>query len=263
MHRLSTLAVLAASGLAAQAQNVQVLSSGDELVDQAAIALLENAGFQASLGPEYWQLDASSDFSAFDAVLALGGPNWADGWSFTEEAQQVLADYAASGGGIVFSEWFGYNAAVRGWVALGGLLPTTYGGYISGETVDYTEAAPTSGTAATVTCMVPSLVAAAADNFAGTESMLVAKPDATVFFESATSGGAGLTGWDVGAGRVMHFSSSIGVNQLADPDFSRLILNSLAWADEGPACEADLVRAGILDLSDINVFVNSFLGGCD
>lgn len=258
----AALALLAASGIA-RAQSVHVLSSGDEAVDQAAVALLESAGFETTLGLEYWALTGAEDLSGYEAILALGGPNWGMGASFSEAAQQSLADFADAGGGIVFTEWFGYNGAVRGWTVLPELLPTVYQGYSSPETIEYTESNAPPSQAATVTCLVPIAMSVPADNFAGAEATLEPKAGATVFFDSVNTGAAGVAGWDVGEGRVAHFSSSVGVNQLTDASFSRLILNTIAWSTEAPVCKADIVRDGLLDLSDITAFVTAFTAGCD
>jgi hypothetical protein len=267
MHRLSALAVLAASGLAAQAQSVRVLSSGDELVDQAAVALLESAGMTVAMGPEYWALTAEDSFPETDALLVLAGPNWQNALDMTDAGQEVLADFADAGGGIVFSEWAGYSSYYAQAASLIDLLPTTYEFQytVSGD-VTFTR---TADAAPTVACLVPQTITAPADNFSGVESHLAAKPTATVFYESAATGLAGLTGWDYGAGRVAQFSSSIGTNQLADAAFSRLILNTILWSteepgpDPEPACVADLVPDGVLDLSDITTFVGAFTAGCD
>lgn len=256
----ATLSILAAT---ASAQSVHVLSSGEEATDQAAIALLESAGFETSLGLEYWELTGTEDLSGYDAILALGGPNWLQGTSFAEQAQQSLADFATAGGGIVFTEWFGYNASIFDQTIISDLLPTVYQSYIAEETVVYTEPDTPAPGAAAVTCLIPETLSVTSDYFTGTESLLHAKPGAAVFLESVNTGSAGVTGWDYAAGRVAHFSSSVGVNQLTDTSFSRLILNTLAWSTEESACEADLVRDGLLNLSDITAFVTAFTAGCN
>jgi hypothetical protein len=261
----STTGALAALALAvspALAADVLVLSSGDADLDGTAVALLETAGHEVTLGHQIWELTGTEDLSAHDSVLALCGPNWSSILSlFSEPAQWMLADYAEAGGGIVFSEWIGYSTRFQ--TVLAGILPTDYVSYISEATVEFVRSGSAEAERSTVTCQMPAAISVASDNYEGTESWLTAKPGATVFFESATTGGAGVAGWSVGSGRVLQFSSSIGLNQLTDFTFSRLVLNAVDWAGEEEACRADLVRDGLLDLSDVTAFIDAFTGGCE
>ncbi len=266
-HRITVAATLAAALTASNAQSVQILSSGDEAVDQAAVALLESARMAVTVGPEYWALTPEDSFPETDALFVLAGPNWSPALGMADEGQQVLTDFANAGGGIVFSEWAGYSSYYAQTQVLIDLLPTTYElAYTFSGDVTYTR---TADAAPTVACLVPQTFTSAADYFGGVEGYLAAKPTATVFYESAATGLAGLTGWEYGEGRVAHFSSAIGTNQLGDTSFGRLILNTILWSteepdgDAQPTCQADLVEDGVLDLADISVFVTAFTSGCN
>lgn len=261
-RRVLLTAALAGVASLAQAADVLVFSSGDGEVDAAAVGLLESAGHDVTVGVQIWELTGTEDLSAHDSILALCGPNWYQIYSnFTEPAQQLIADYANAGGGIVFSEWIGYSTQFG--AALPEILPTTYQYYATNESITLNRASAPGADGTTVTCQMPQSVSAPADDFSGTESVLVAKPGATVFFDSETAGGAGVAGWNVGSGRVLQFSSTIGPNLLTDFTFSRLVLNAIEWTTETEPCAADIVRDGLLDLSDVTAFVTAFTGGCE
>src|SRR5690606_33198123 len=92
-------------------------------------------------------------------------------------------------------------------------------------------------------------------SFGGTETIAAARPGATTYYETLSfAGGAGLVGWDRGAGEVYSFSSTCGPDQVSDPDFGRLFANVM-----GPAnCYADCDDTAQLDFFDFLCFQNAF-----
>lgn len=66
----------------------------------------------------------------------------------------------------------------------------------------------------------------------GTETQLLPKPGATVFYDSDNLG-IGVLGWDYGYGRVISFSTMIGISELSSSDYRQLLSNAIRWSARG------------------------------
>ena len=100
------------------------------------------------------------------------------------------------------------------------------------------------------------------DNYAGTESLLQARPGATVFYHSSLVNYEGVLGWSYGSGRVVDISIVAGPIELADPNFSRLLANAFTWSTGGSIpcyanCDASTTQP-ILNVLDFTCFLNRF-----
>jgi hypothetical protein len=103
-------------------------------------------------------------------------------------------------------------------------------------------------------------------SFAGTESFLVPKENATVFYDSdwvvgETTGGA-VVGWDICGGRVVNFSTTNGINQINDPEFQILLGNLMEWvtrSEQDNSCPADIATpCGFLNFFDVSAYLARF-----
>lgn len=219
---------------ASQAISVYVTTSGSTSLDNLVVTKLTGFGHTVTLGTAWHSITASTPLSNFDAVYFQANHNWTAAMS--EASQQAVVDYVQAGGGLVTSEWTIYNIGVRGTSSnglqvLGAAMPSTYGNsWHTPAQQTYTRNAvdPTVGAG------LPSSFTFGVQSISGGETLLLPKSGATRFFNTGytVSGvtGAGLVGWGYGAGRVLNFSTVNGDQQWNDPNFSRLVSNSLVYA---------------------------------
>lgn len=218
-----TLICLSLASVSAMASgNVYVMSSGNDAFDTQLMNSLASNGVNATLGVRFANLGASTDLSGFSAVYAQYNYNWSsDGIS--EAAQQRLIDFLGTGGGIVTNEWVMWRQPSL-------LLPymaSTYSAYRGSTTATFTEATVDPNIGAGVASQFTFNVT----NISGTESYLTEKAGSTVFFRTDYEvngvAGAGLVGWEAGGGRVFNFSTVMGELDIADPNMSKLLANTL------------------------------------
>jgi PEP-CTERM motif len=218
------LALLLPGSLAAQA--VLLLSTGDNKLDLDTKAVLVAGGATVTIGSPYTSF-TGTELTGIDVVLLFPNNNWNSGDMLMAE-QTELANFVSGGGGLITAEWTNWKVGAGYFDNLEPILPvvaTTQ--YTGGSAITYTSVTSDG----TLNAGLPAGFSFTADNFAGVESFFTAKSGATVYY-SSTGGaaGAGLVGWNHGSGRVLQFSTTAGTNSLADPNFSRLLQNSVQWA---------------------------------
>jgi hypothetical protein len=253
----------ALSASVATAGNVLIVSAGSPTTDAALVTALANQGHTATIGPNYWEFDTNVDLSPYDVLYIQGNGNWTQS-DMPVDAQSMILDFTQDGGGIIFSEWVVWMVAARDvFQVLAAAMPveeTTVFRTTSEITFTLNTSEPflTDGLPASFTMPLTS--------FSGTESYLVPKLDATVFYDSDWNiggefGGAAV-GWDICGGRVVNFSTTIGTNQINDPNFQILFGNMVTWVSRSETdntCLIDYVPpCGVLNFFDVSQFLARF-----
>ncbi len=207
-------------------QTVLLLSTGNATLDTQTKGVLETGGASVVVGSQFAAFSAT-ELTGIDVVLLFPNNNWNSG-DMSLTAQTSLVNFVGAGGGLVTAEWTNWKVGSNNFVNLGPILPvvsTTQ--YTGGSTIAYSQATAN----ATLNAGLPASFTFSGDNFAGVESFFTAKPGASVFYTSTGgAGGAGLVGWEYGAGRALQFSTTMGPLGLADTHLSRLFQNSVQWA---------------------------------
>lgn len=219
---------------AGQSALVYVTSSDDPDQDAAVVSALTSVGHQAVIGVTFTDFDGTVNISGYDSVFLQANYNWTYP-DMPAAGQTQIVDFVNNGGGLVTAEWILWMVAGHAKFQI--LRPILS----SVETTSYNSESLSSLVQVTPDPIINSNLPAAfdipGDNFAGTETNIAAvKAGATVFYNSVRLGAfLGLTGWDVGQGRVAQFSQTVGKNFLADPRGSRLVGNVLEWVSHGAA----------------------------
>lgn len=226
---LAGVALLALSH-SARAADVYVTSSGDISADAALIASLTGFGHNPTLGAPYTALDGTQNLSAFQTVYLQYNYNWNTG-GFPEAGQTALVNYVNSGGGLVTTEWLLWAGAGTILNPIMPSVPTS--AFNSDLSVTFTQqtADPILNAGLSSSFLTP------LESIAGTRTNISAvRPGATVYYDASGGSGTfhGLTGWNVGAGRVLNFTTVNGAGQIADPNFARLLSNTLAFSAGNP-----------------------------
>lgn len=213
---------LAGSG---QAQIVQVLSTGDAGTDAAIQATLQGFGFAVTIGPQYTAFDGST-LTGYDAVVLAPSYNYSAG-DMPAAGQTALKNFVRAGNGLITAEWTVWKEGARGELAiLGDAIPVMPSTFFRGTgTATYAVATPDD----TLNFGVSAIFSFAADTFLGAETNFVPKAGATIFYGSDYPG-AGVIGWNFGLGRVISFSTIMGPMEIADPNYSTLVGNAVAWS---------------------------------
>ncbi len=233
--------------------NVYVFSTGNAAVDAAYATALTARGHTVTTGAPWSGFDGTISLVGFDAVVMNHGANWGGSWQEVPAAgQQQLVDFVNAGGGLITTEWIIYNYATSGNLAYSTLfpiLPASYGNTWN-SFVDTTYSVVTPDPI--MNAFLPASFTTPLNSFAGTESRLFAKPGATVFFESSNMSmpgqrNDGVSGWGVGNGRVISFSTMPGVNSLANENYAQLLSNAVDWVIvPAPGTTGLLLVAGML-----------------
>ena len=194
-------------------------------MDTQTQTVLQNGGFTVTVGRQFNSFSAT-ELTGMDVVLLMPNNNWNSG-DMSLAAQTALINFVNAGGGLITSEWTNGKVASGSFATLEPILPvvsTTQ--YTGGSTITYN----LSATDGVLNAGLPSTFSFMGDNFAGVESLFAAKNGATTYYSSSGgAGGAGVIGWDVGLGRVLQISTTVGPNQLADPNFSHFFNNSVTF----------------------------------
>jgi hypothetical protein len=210
--------------------SILVLSSGNAAEDAAVVNVLESLGHSADLGPQYISFDGTTSLAGYESVVLLTNYNWNNSPARMPAAGQMqLLNYVNAGGGLVTSEWFvwktvGQNAfsALETAIPVVGTLA-----FRSATQVTYSEVTADP----TINAGLPDSFTFNASNISGTETQFNPKPGATIFYDSDYPvTGSGLIGWDFGLGRVISFSTLIGLTDLADANYARLFGNAVSWS---------------------------------
>ena len=198
-------------------------------------------GHSVTLGVDYLSFDGTQSLAGFDAVYLQVNYNW---WSGTMPAagQTELVNFVNSGGGLVTTEWLLWSASYCYFATLNPILPVApTQSFDNVGSVTFTENTPdpilNAGLGASFTMSLQSI--SATRTYFST-----LRPGATSFY-TMDGGYIGLAGWDAGSGRVLSFATTNGQAQLDDPDFRRLLSNSMDWASAG---EAAIPEPGALTL---------------
>jgi hypothetical protein len=239
---------------AASAANVYVFSTGNANIDAAYVNTLTAQGHSPVIGAQWSAFDGTVDLSGYQAVFMNHGSNWGGSSQQVPVAgQQQLIDFVNAGGGLITTEWVIFNNGVSGGNAYSTLLPilpATYGGtWNSIASTTLTQITPDSVLNANLAASftVPNV------SYSGNETRLQAKPGATVFYQSSnmSSGSvvnAGVSGWQVGQGRVISFSTMPGIASMADANYAELMGNSVDWVIPAPSSLALLAAGGLVAL---------------
>jgi hypothetical protein len=230
-----TLVVLAATLMLsspAPGAVVYMLSSGNTGLDAQTETTLESYGHVVDIGVQYHQFDGSQSLAGYECVLFLNNANWGMG-DMPAAGQTALVDFVESGGGLVTGEWVMWTVSTGYLTVLEPALAAATDGswnYASPITYTVVQQEPT------LNAGVASAFTFSADDFTGTEQNIWAKSGANTFYDS-DNWDAGVVGWDYGTGRTISFSTCIGLMELSDANYSRLLSNALTWsAKQGCGC---------------------------
>jgi len=210
----------------ASASSVLVTASGDATFDSSVVNMLTSYGHSVTLGPEWHTWDGSFDLVPFETVYLQTNYNW--GHYMPLAGQSAFVDYVSGGGGLVTTEWLTFQMGTQvpyTMPILEAILPGKYSGtYRTAGPATYTRSTPHT----VLNAGLPDSFSFEVTFVAGTETLINAKAGATVFYIGDFSP-AGLVGWSYGSGRVLSFSTVNADAQIADPNFSRLISNSVTF----------------------------------
>lgn len=245
------------------ASDVLIVSAGSPTTDAALVAGLVAQGHTASIGPNYWEFDTNFDLSPYDVVYIQGNGNWTQS-DMPVDAQTMILDYAQQGAGVVFSEWVVWMVHARGvFQVLAASMPVESTNiYRTTSTLTYTQNTPDP----IVNAGLPASFDMPLTSFSGTESFLVPKENATVFYDSdwvrGDVTGAAIVGWDICGGRVVNFSTTNGGSQINDPEFQILLGNLMEWVTrsvQDNSCPADIAApCGFLNFFDVSAYIARF-----
>lgn len=262
-QNLITAAIATCISCASYAGDVLIVSAGSPVTDAALVSALANQGHNATVGPNYWEFDTNVDLSPFDVIYIQGNGNWTQS-DMPVDAQSMILEFTEDGGGIIFSEWVVWMVAARDvFQVLAAAMPveeqTTFR---TTSTITFTLNTPEPF----LTDGLPTSFTMPLTSFSGTETFLRPKLDATVFYDSdwviGDEVGGAAVGWDICGGRVVNFSTTIGTNQIEDPNFQILFGNMVTWVSRSQtdnSCPIDYVPpCGVLNFFDISQFLARF-----
>lgn len=252
------LVALLRSGTA-QAADVYITNSGNAAADNALVTMLQGFGHTVTLGVSYLAFDGTQSLAGHGVVYLQSNYNWSSGTlDMPIAGQTALVNFINSGGGLVTNEWtiwktVSHNAFATLSTAFP-VVPTA--AFNGGGTTTYTQATPES----MINAGLPAAFAVPLTTISGTETFFTSlRPGASTYYNSSNSGAAGLVGGTFGAGRVLQFSTVNGQGQVADPNFSRLLSNTLGFAATGSgtalAPEPDTLGLGSLGVLGLFLFL--------
>lgn len=241
-----------AASTAAAGGNVYVFGTGNAAIDSAYASALTARGHTVTTGAPWSGFDGTISLVGFDAVVMNHGANWnGSAQEVPAAGQQQLVDFVNAGGGLVTTEWIIYNYATSGnsaYSTLFPILPVSYGNsWNSSVQTTFSVVTPDP----IMNALLPASFTTPLNSFAGTETRLFAKPGATVFFESSNMSmpgqrNDGVTGWEVGNGRVISFSTMPGGTSLANENYAQLLSNAVDWVIPAPGTTGLMLVAGML-----------------
>ncbi len=242
------------SSVPAKGVDILMLTCTNSSVDAQLKTLFEGAGHIVTIGPRYGAYDGTG-VDQYDVVIAMDSYG-VGGGTMPLAGQESLRDFVQAGGGLITGEWiiWGNYGELP---VLHHVLPVepSYG-YRAAGTITYS-----------ISTADPILSAALPDNFSfpadvidgGTETAFHPKPGATVYFGSDYPGGEGVIGRCSCAGRTLSFSTLISASEVADPEYTQLLLNGVAWVvQDVPPCAGDFNCDGLRDQSDLGTLLASY-----
>jgi hypothetical protein len=248
---------------AALGVHVYMMSSGDAATDNAAMVALTSRGHTVTLGVTYYTFDGSVSLTGVDTVYMQANFDWASG-PMPAAGQQQLVAWVDGGGRLVTCEWVMYDSGAY-FDGLTSILPSTYTAFTTTASTTMTQSLRNN----TISPGVAASFSVPLDNYAGTESITVPKDGAHTYYTTNAGGivtsAPALVGWHVGGaggGYVYTFTSTCGPNQVADPNFGRLLSNTMSGIS--PPCEAaDFNHDGDAGTDlDIEDFFACIAGNC-
>lgn len=233
---LAALALLAALGglpapreAVAQrpAVRVYVLEGADRPSDLEVAQALRERGFSVTRGVATHLFDGTQAALAdYDVVVVLYTANW--NLPVPPEGLAAIRAYVEGGGSLVTGEWFSWRGQ------LGDMMPTVNCRWNTAPSTTYTQVAPNP----LINAGLPISFTFSLGDFAGSETCLEARPEATVLYSSSNGGGGdpatgakvGLAAWNVGQGNVAAFSTLLSAAELASAEYRTLFQNTVGWA---------------------------------
>jgi hypothetical protein len=223
------LLALLAQNQTAHAADVYVTSSGNAAADGALETILEGLGHNVTIGVSYLDFNGTQSLAGIDTVYLQTNYNWnqAPG-DMPDAGQTALVNFVTSGGGLVTNEWTIWKTAAQdNFNILQSVFPVV-------PTVPFNGAATTTLSLVTadpvLNAGLPNSFDVPLESISGTETFFTSlQPGATVYYNSSNSGAPGLVGGTFGAGSVLQFSTVNAQGQVADPNFARLLSNSLGF----------------------------------
>lgn len=205
------------------AVRVYVLEGGHRPSDLAVAQALRDRGFQVTRGVNTSAFDGTRvNLADYDVLVTL----YTSGWTtpVPEAGLAAIRAYVEGGGGLVTGEWFGWRGQ------LSEIMPSTNCLWNTATQTSYTQVAPHP----LINAGLPISFTFNLGDFSGSETCLVARPEATVFYSSSNGGGTpgqvGLAAWNVGLGRVAAFSTLLSETELASTEYRTLFQNTVAWS---------------------------------
>ena len=214
----------------AQASTVYVLLGGNASSDASVIDALSAGGHVVTAGVQTAVWDGTqANLNDYDVVVVLDNFNYIT--VIPVAGRTALVDYVSGGGGIVTSEWLNYLTSCNPYYPeFAGIMPVLCRSYNYGTSTTYGQVQPDS----IIDEGLPSSFDVNLRDLTGTESGLIAKDGAMIFFDSSNGGGrpgsVGVAGWDVPGGRVISFSTLVTDTELASAEYQQLLSNAAKWA---------------------------------
>lgn len=220
----------------AQAQvNVYLMSSGNAAADTQVVNTLTGFGHTVTLGVQYPAFDGTQSLVGFDTVYLQTNYNWTSG-NMPAAGQTALVNYVNSGGGLVTSEWYLWKIPSQGSFAiLDTITPATpTGAFDSLGTATFAQSVADP----VLNAGLPGSFSVPLESISGTRTSVTStRPGATTFY-TQDGGFLAVVGGQFGTGRVLNFNTVNAQIQVADPEFARLLSNSMNWT-----ASANLVSA--------------------
>ncbi len=233
---LVALVLLFMTAMSARADSVYIIGY-DSALNTSVGNVLATFGDSVTYGPRYNSFNGSVSLSSYNVVLLM--PAFSGGGGDMPTAgQTALTNYVAAGGGLVTAEWTGWLSGTGRLTTLSAALPATNSNYYTyNSSTVYSQNVLNS----LIDHNLPALYTFnSLVNEGGTESALVAKVGAQVFFNSSDAGlppppgvtFAGVVGWTYGSGHVISLSTLANPNDL---NYQQLLANSVNWAAQTTA----------------------------
>lgn len=223
--------------------NVYVTDSGNTTADAAVVSLLASFGHTVTLGVPFTAFDGTQSLAGINAVYLQVNYNWNTG-DMPTAGQTALVNFINGGGGLVTTEWALWNAATANQFAtlapLFPVVPTTLFDFAVTGTFNQATANTTLNNG------LPGSFTTDLGSIGGTESHFTTlRPGATSYYTNNEF--IGVAGINAGSGRVLSFNTVNADVQIADPNFGRLLSNSMYWS-AGVAISATAPEPGTFAL---------------
>lgn len=211
------------------AANIYVTSSGNVAADSALETILESFGHDVTIGASYLDFDGTQSLAGIETVYLQTNYNWSQGLlDMPDAGQTVLRNFVLAGGGLVTNEWIIWKTVSHdSFNILQSVFPVM-------PSVAFNSATSTTFSLSTANPILnaglPNSFVVPLESISGTETIFTTlQPGAVAYYNSSNSGVAGLVGGTFGAGSVLQFSTVNGQGQVADPNFARLLSNSMEF----------------------------------